>query len=176
MTPPTVPGLSPDDAERALDAVNTMYTVRAVNDVASDRFMDDLCESLIAYKELNAGSEDQFRARITRLLEIDSLSIAAKATALQLEHANLFCSARVLTDARPVYGKEVSDPPVAMIITHELKIGYHEADGRLGEIYIGLGSQDLRSLMYHLGRAETKAKSLRTALDGSQLKFIDPQE
>jgi hypothetical protein len=174
---PSVPNLSPSDTGQALDALNTMYTIRAFNEVSLDEFIDDVCEALREYGELKPPEEIRFRERLTRLLDIESLSIAAKGAALQSEHEHLFCSARVLTDARPVYGKSVTNPPAAMIITHELKLSYHEGPGgRVREFYIGLGSGDLAVLQEHLQRAGDKAKSLRTALEMSKLKFIDPQE
>jgi hypothetical protein len=173
----SLPGLAPDDANRALDALNTMFTVKAFSDVDAEEFLDDVCETLISTKDLGAGEQPRFRERLKKLLEIESLSTAAKAAALQMEHAHLYCSARVLTDARPVYGNDVTTAPVAMTITHELKISYHEGPGgNLREIYVGLGSEDLRSLMHHLKRAQEKATSLRAALDLSKVKFIDPQE
>lgn len=173
---PSVANLSPDDIKKAVDALNTMYTIRAFNEVPTEEFIDDVCEALREYGELKPSEEPKFRERLTRMLDIESLSIAAKGAALQSEHEHLFCSARVLTDARPVYGKNVTDPPVAMIITHELKLSYHEGPGgRIREFYIGLDSSDIAVLQEQLQRAKDKATSLRTALDLSKLKFIDPQ-
>ena len=175
-TVPTVPNLPPSDAEKAMDALNTMYTIRAFSEVSTEEFIADVCEALREYNELKPSEEPVFRERLARLLDIEAFSIAAKAASLQSEHEHLFCSARVLTDARPVYGKNASDPPVAMIISHVLKLSYHEAAGRLREFYIGLGSNDMAELREVLKRADTKAKSLRDALGPSKIKFIDPQE
>jgi hypothetical protein len=174
---PSSANLSPDDSERAMDALTTMYTIRAFNEVETEEFIGDVCEALLEYGDLRAADEAKFRERLARLLDIEALNIAAKGAALQTEHEHLFCSARVLTDARPIYGKSVSDPPAAMIITHELKLNYHEGPaGRTREFYIGLGSGDIAQLQEVLQRAEAKAHSLRTALDLSKVKFIDPQE
>jgi hypothetical protein len=172
---PTVPGLSPNDAERAVDALNTMYTIRAFSEVSTDGFISDVCAALREYNELTPIDEPVFRERLGRLLDIEALSIAAKAASLQSEYEHLFCSARVLTDARPVYGKDPQAPPAAMIITHALKISYHEATGRLKEFYVGLGSSDITEFQEVLKRAEDKAISLRAVFD-AKVKFIDPQE
>jgi hypothetical protein len=172
---PVVSGLSPQDAEQAFDSLNTMYTIQAFNEVSTDEFIDDVCEALQAHGELGSAQESPFRERLARLLDIEALGVAAKGASLQSEHEHLFCSARVITDARPVYGKNVTDTPVAMIITHMLKFSYHEATGRLQEFYIGLGSGDIRELKDALTRAEEKTKSLRAAID-PKVKFIDPQE
>jgi len=174
---PSVTNVSPDDIRQALDSLKTMYTIRAFNEVPTQEFIDDVCDALREYGELKLATEPQFRERLARLLDIESFNVAAKGAALQSEHEHVFCSARVLTDARPVYGKDPKEPPVAMIITHALKLSYHEGPGgRIREFYVGLGSHDIAELQEVLLRAEDKTKSLRAAIDISKVKFIDPQE
>ena len=99
--------------------------------------MSDVCEALRELQELDARKEATLRDRLTRLLDIEALNIAAKATLLHLEHEHRFCTARILTDARPVYGDDVETPPSTMVIGHTLKISYHEADD-VRDIYIAL--------------------------------------
>lgn len=173
---PTVKNLSPGDAEQVMDAVNSMARVRAYAEVDVEEFATDVCESLIEYKELKSEEVPRFREKLTKLLGVEALNIAAKAVALLGEHEHLFCSVRVITDARPVYGKSVSEPPAAMVITHILKIDYHGAGGHLHEFYLGLGSNDIRELRAALDRAEEKAKSLQTAFEAAKIRFIDPQQ
>lgn len=172
---PTVKGLSPGDAEQVMDAVNSLARVRAYADVDVEEFASDVCESLVKYEELKPTEGFRFRGRLATLLGIEGLNLAAKAFSLLGEHERLFCSARIITDARPVYGSSVSDPPAAVAITHILKIDYHGAGGHLDEIYIGLGSNDLKELRSVLDRAEGKAKSLQAVFEKSKIKFIDPQ-
>lgn len=175
--PSSIANLSPDDTTQAVDALNTMYTIRAFNEVPTQEFIDDVCDALREYGELKPAEEPSFRERLARLLDIESLNVAAKGAALQSEHEHVFCSARILTDARPVYGKNPKEPPAAMIITHALKLSYHEGPGgRIREFYVGLGSRDIAELQEVLQRAEDKTKSLRAAIDISKVKFIDPQE
>jgi len=176
-TPSSITNLPADVAEQALDALNTMYTIRAFNEVPTQEFIDDVCDALREYGDIEEAEEPNFRKLLAKLLDIEPLNVAAKGAALQSEHEHVFCSARVLTDARPVYGKDVSDPPIAMIITHALKLSYHEGPaGRIREFYVGLGSKDIAELQQVLQRAEEKTKSLRAAIDLSKVKFIDPQE
>lgn len=171
---PAVEHLSLDDAEQVMDAVNSMYRVRAYAEVPLEEFASDVCDSLLEYKELTSDQVPRFRERLIRVLGSNALNIAAKAVVLSGEHERSFCSARIVTDARPIYGKSVSEPPDAMIITHILKIDYHGAGGSLDELYVGLGSNDIKELRDVLDRAEEKAKSLQAALEG--MKFIDPQQ
>ena len=159
-----------------MDAVNSMYRVRAYAEVPLEEFATDVCEALVEHSDLKLEEVPQFRERLTRVLDIETLNIAAKASILLDEHEHLFCSVRIITDARPVYGKSVSEPPEAMVITHILKIDYHGAGGRLHEMYIGLGSNDIKELRNALDRAEEKAKSLQAAFEASKIKFIDPRQ
>lgn len=173
---PVVENLSPGDAEQVMDAIKSMYRVRAYTEISLDKFISDICEVLRKDGELKENEEPQFRERLMRALDVQALNIAAKAFTLHTEYEHLFCEARILTDARPVYGENVSESPKAMIITHTLKIYYHETAGRPNEIYIGLGSNDIKTLRTILDRAEEKARSLQNAFETSKIPFIDPQQ
>jgi hypothetical protein len=171
-----VQNLSPDDAEQLVDAATSMSAVRAAVGVSLEQFISDICESLEDKGQLSRDKAPRFRERLTRILSIDVLNIKAKAIALSNEHEHLFCTARIFTDVRPVYGDDPSAPPEAMTITHILKIDYHAAGNRVHEIYLGIGSGDIAEIREVLDRAETKAKSIRAALESTKIPFIDPQE
>jgi hypothetical protein len=174
---PSIPGFSSEETESLKNSIDTMYTVRTYTAVPVEELVSDVCEALKADNELPLGDESKFRDRLLRILSIDALNVAAKAVLLQNEHEHDFCSARILTDARPVYGEDPVAPPAAMIVTHTLKLTYHQgAGGRLHEIYLAFGSRDLQELRDVLDRAEAKAKSLRDILEGSKIRFIDPQK
>ena len=172
---PTAKDLPPDDVRLAKDALSRMYQIREYADVPLEEFVSDICESLVEYNELKIDDIPRFHTRLSKALDVETLKIAAKAITLLNEHERLFCSVRIVTDARPVYGKSVSGAPDAMVITHILKIDYHVAGGRLDEIYIGLGSKDIQELREALNRAEDKAKSLQATFEASKMRFIDPQ-
>lgn len=174
---PKIPNLSADDATGLFEMITSLHRVRAYGEVPTDEFISDICESLFEHNDLPRNAESAFRERLTKVLESEPLSIAGKAVALHTEYENLFCSARILTDARPVYGKNPADPPAAMIINHTLKIDYHTgAGGRISEFYVALGSQDLQELQDTLVRADQKAKSLGAVIANANIRLIDPQE
>jgi hypothetical protein len=174
-TVPAVRNLSPADAQQVLDALNSMFRVRAYSDVSVDEFVSDVCEALRENGELRASDEPQFRERLARLLSVEALDVGAKAAVLRVEYGNVFHNARILTDARPVYGKSVSDAPEAMIIMHTLKVAYHRgsAGGRLSEFYVALSPDEISELRAALDRAEAKGKSLRSIIDASKIKLIE---
>lgn len=174
--PSAVNNLSPEDTKQLVDAVTSMSAVRASAGVSLEQFIDDICESMREGDALNEGQEPRFRERLARVLSIDVLNVRAKAIALSNEHEHLFCTARIFTDMRPVYGDDPSAAPEAMTITHILKIHYHAAGNRMHEIYLGIGSSDIEAIREVLDRAEEKAKSLQASLESTKIPFIDPQQ
>lgn len=169
-----VSGLSPDDARLAIDALKSMYQARTYNDVPIDEFISDVCESLTEYKVLKPGDEPLLRERLARLLDIESLSISAKALVLRTDYPYIFCAARIFTDIRPVFGEDASATPPAMVLTHTLKLEYHGALGHLHELYVALRADDIVELREVLDRAETKIKTLESMLKPLETKLIDP--
>jgi len=168
-------GLTPQDRGLLIETLMSLYRVRTYAGVPIDEFVSDVCEALRECSELENSEEPQFRDRLGRLLNVESVKIAAKAATLSAEHAYTFCNARIITDARPVYGDNASEPPAAMIIAHTLKIEYHGVGGELKEIYIGLASVHMNELRDVIGRAEEKSKSLQSAFSASKIKFLDPE-
>ena len=174
---PVVPDTSSDAAEQAKEALESMYRVRAYNEVSIEQFIDDVFESLRGHKELEAEDEPAFRDRLNRLLSIETLLLAAKATVLRQAHERNLCSIRVITDARPVNANGPSVPPAAMVITHTMKIEYHQGvSGDLSELYISFESEDIAEILAAFSRAEEKARSLRDLFSAAKVKFIDSQE
>lgn len=175
---PKVQSLPSEDSEQLFDVLKTLYHVHAHHeDISIEVFVSDICEALRECKELSVDVEPRFSERLGKALSIDELRIATKASALRSEHEHLFCAARIITDARPVFGDNVSEAPAAMVITHNLKIQYHGAlGGELEEIFIGLNSGDITELRNVLGRAEEKAKSLLATFKTANIKCIDPQQ
>lgn len=171
---PSVDGLTPVQVQQVVDTLKSMYQTRVSAEVAVSEFVDDVGEALREEDEEFRPSP-QFRDRLSKILSIEALHTEAKAFILYGEHANVFCSTRILTDIRAVFGANVSDPPEAYIVTHTLKIDYHGSRGRLEEFFVGLASEDLVELKIAIDRAELKAQSLRKLLEKTNVRFIDSQ-
>jgi hypothetical protein len=174
---PVIPGANPQEVAQAREALDTMYKIRAYHDVPLEQFTDDVCESLREHKELQPSDEPLFRERLNRLLDIDALIVAAKATVLRQENERNFCRIRIITDARPVYANGAAGPPSAMVITHTMKLSYHEgAGGHLSDVFLSFASKDIAEIRAALTRAEDKAKSLRETFAAAQIRFLDSGE
>lgn len=169
--------ITPQDLGEIVKALFSLYVVRAQSEVSLNRFAADIMEAL---QEIdlppNIRSEDDVAAKtrraLQRVLEIEPLNLVSKAIGLQGEHARTFCDARVLTDLRPVFSSDPAASPVGMVITHTLKVEYHEG-GDHREFFIALDADDIKTLSEVLARAGAKAASLDGLLVGCGIRNLD---
>jgi hypothetical protein len=172
---PAVPGVLPEAAEEITNVVKELYGVRTYFDMDVSEFVSALAESL-QESEGTAFSVDEvpkFKERLTKLLTIDSVSITLKATSLRREYERRFCTARIMTDARPIYSEDPLRAPSAVLINHNLRISYHDDSPHLKEIYFAMDSDDVAGLREVLDRAEEKAKSLVSIFKAANLRIVD---
>ncbi|MGD0459119.1 MAG: hypothetical protein ABSC21_15395 [Terriglobia bacterium] len=165
--------ISQQNAVKIVRAIVSLYAARFYSGdtpAPIDEFVEDLWQALVqsGRKELQVPPEDKERikARFKRLLSLETFSLGSKAIGLQYEHEHSFCTARILTDARPLYGQDVKSPPKAAVIIHNLKVSYHqESSEALKEFYVAMDASDIKKLKEVLDRAQSKAASLRSLLD-----------
>ena len=114
------------------------------------------------------------RSRLDELLQVESIVLASKASAIQREHPNVLMSARVLTDMRPVFG----DGPESLqggIVIHSLKhTSIHS--NQVQELFFALDDDDLVMLQKTIARAEAKSRTLRSFLENSGLPNMEPTQ
>ena len=168
----SVKSVSRQDVSRIVRTIVSLYVARSYSEsptASLDEFVEDIWEALSESerKELQVLPEDKKRikARLQRLLDFDAFNVASKAMSLRQEHERVFCAARILTDARPVYGSDPKGRPRAAVITHTLKIAYHEGGPEVKEIYVVVDAADIKELKALLDRAESKSASLKALFD-----------
>ena len=170
-----IEGLQREQLEQILDAVSGVQHARAYAETPLDEFVKDVSETMRSAVHLNfptpEGAIRQFEERLRKFLDIAAFARAAKGDILMYEHERTVHGLRILTDARPIFGNSVEEPPEAVAIVHTLKIAYHRG-GRLEEEYFAFDEIDLEELREIVERAELKAKSLRAALKKSDLKVL----
>jgi len=167
--------VSPDDLELILRTLDSLYKVRAHLEVPLDGFVSDVVNVLRTAtppKVLSEESERIFRSRLTALLSVAPLAISAKAQILQREYSYLFHDAKIITDVRPVFGQNTTQPPDGMILDHTLKLVYHEGLGDHRELYLALDQSDLIELKEVIKRAEEKEQTLRGLLQDAGIKVF----
>lgn len=111
--------------------------------------------------ELDTSAREAFAEVFRLLLETPAIRTTARAADLQGDHERLFSDARILTDVRPVFGAQASDPPSGAVLNQMLKIEYYDGDA-LDAIYLALDRNDLMQLRAVIDRALEKSETLLT--------------
>ena len=170
-----ITGLIPDIPSQNLtdiiDALYSLYHVREFSEVTPSRFLIDLIETLRRNPDLGLKKAEDIaraRTRFKQLLNISTLNTLSKAIRLQRDGERLYCDAKILSDIRPVFSEEASEGPGSAVITHTLKLGYHEDDDHK-QFFIVLDQQDLFQLWEVIDRALKKAEALTALLEKSGL-------
>ena len=122
--------------------------------------------------EFNESDAGILESRLTKIFESDRiLELNTKAVAILTDHDNLFLSAKILTDARPVFNNEGSELE-AMAVVHMLRIHF-EHNNSHEDFFAALDVADLRGLKQIIERAEKKAEVLKRTFKTANVPYID---
>jgi hypothetical protein len=165
-----VPSIPSEQLERVIDTLYTLYYIRDLSGVKHSRFINDLMAGIQNSPHLQTPSKglSKLRTALEKLLDIDTLNTISKAARLQRDGERLYCVAKVLSDVRPVFKNDPAAQPIGAVLTHTLKVGYHEGREHK-EFHVILDSDDLTALGEVVRRAEAKDKSLREFLKNAGL-------
>jgi hypothetical protein len=146
-------------------------------ELSVDEFVAALRASLESsnHEELRDLTPDwsAFQKAITEALADDTaLAISAKAMDVMSDHAKRFCTARVLTDLRPVFRSDVEKEDPIFVMVHTLKLVYHE-NGEHLETFLSMDRNDLFKLRDVLGRAIKKEESLKAVTAQKGMKVLE---
>lgn len=160
--------------EEVVGALLSINTACTQSDIPIDEFIVSVTEALKRdYPDLGEEANQKFIQRLGKFLSPDEvLGMTAKIGDVLTEHQRTFQDARVLTDLRPVFWKDVSSGPANFILVHSLKIVYQEA-GEFKEFYLALDADDLKKLESTIVRAQSKAESTKKVLKSSNINVMD---
>jgi hypothetical protein len=167
----------PHISDRALETTEALLSLIALlpedgggaSDLAKDvAHSEDL--------ELADGERNPFAERLLRLLNLECLSLAARAYDIVTEYERVFHDARILTDMRPVFGPDTSQGPKAALLISTLKIDFHPPDGSLDSHFFALDYADLLRLRDTVERALSKHKSLRAMIKQTGIPYWEYRE
>jgi hypothetical protein len=173
---PEAKSISPTNNSQIIEALTSLYRLRVLLEQSGERVAKDVTAAMrVDDPSITNEAEVVIVNRLTKLLGMESLNILeTKVRELKAEYEHGFCEVRILTDVRPVFGKNVTDPPSTMLLAHVLKLGYHDAhEGRHREFYVSLDTSDLAVLKAAIKRAEDKAQSLKIRFESAGLRIID---
>src|SRR5690348_3513037 len=150
------------DTKQVAEAIAGLYGVKSVKDISTEEFVDQVCDAMESLpsedQRLPHAERESFKAKLLTIMNAELFSLIAKVYDLATEDERQFCTARILTDLRPVFGPKVEDGPRAMIVMHLLKLAYHQGSNEHKHFYVTLDADDLKTLKQLIERAELKAK------------------
>ncbi len=166
------------DVVAITELVLSLYVLRENTEMRVDRLVEvvwDAVEQDEELRQINKLAIQDFGRRLKELLSHErTLGLTAKSVTLLSEHEHRWCSGRVLTDLRPVFGDNPETFPAGVVITHVLRVHYHDADD-LKEFYLALDEDDLSELADIISRAQVKAQSLRALLKEKGIHYLNPE-
>lgn len=175
-----IPDKANVDLKLLSQALVALYSVKSQTDKPIDEFADDVSDAMELLDDVQLRVDPQqrerFKANLVLLLNAELFSLASKAYDLKTDDERTFCSARILTDMRPVFGAEIEDGPKAMIVVHVLKLGYHQGNEKHQQFYVSLDAQDLVELRRVIDRAEAKARTLKESIKGPRILGIPKEQ
>jgi len=175
---PKVDGIKSRDVRDIFESLVAMYAVHARHSISTSDFAEGISASVDDFEEAEkAGIPVQDKARLaqrlTELLEIEKpLGTTSKANDVLIEHEHSFCSARILTDVRPIFPADLTTALSEAVIVHNLKITYHQ-DGKHKEFFVAMDSEDIQELKATIERAELKDKSAKSMLGAADVLCLD---
>lgn len=172
-----VQGVPRADTEQIVEAIASLYTVKHSLGLSAKELASDIADSHVAGKPSDTTPGEmrtRLAERLTTLLNMSGgLEILAKARSVIFDYPNVFAHARILSDVRPVFGKEIDDDIAGAVIVHVLKINYHQA-GDHGEFFVALDASDLDQLQSQIERAKNKEAKIQAMLSEADVPHLEP--
>jgi hypothetical protein len=170
---------SEQDAEELSETLISLYVTLASSNKSGELLAADALASLknCPNEELRKNLKDPARLtkRLFALLNISALENSAKALDLVNDYQNVLFDSRVITDIRPVFGHNVEEAPVGVVVMHNLKLEH--IDGRTRKtFYIALDDEDVMELIEKLRRAQKKGRSLSRILEAAKIVQIRTED
>jgi len=158
--------------KRFVEGILAVISLFVYYSLDKDEFVEDISEGLRLKADESPGFDHvTFGARIRVLLDVQRLIVSAKAFELLFESRRHVVGSRVLTDVRPIFGDDATQAPLAAIITHTLKLQFHEAEGTR-ELFLSFDKQDMHTLLNGLQRAIDKESTLAATYQGSGFTIV----
>lgn len=121
--------------------------------------------------KIDDAQRPELQRRIDIFMSDPMMARLAKAYDISSEHENVFHTARILTDVRPVFEDEPSSGVVGAIIVHTLNLTYFRKGGD-EEVYVALDDDDLILLEKAISRAREKGEVLGNFIKASGLSDL----
>jgi hypothetical protein len=164
-----------DESPESLIAAALSLSAQRVSD---PRTAAEVAEgvSLSPQLEMTSEARQDVKERLSKLLTVSAVRLAAKALDLAGDYEHLFVDARILTDVRPVFPDDETKAPAAAVIVDTLKINYYGPDGNLRSFHVALDQAELDELRKVIVRGLEKTRGMRSFLDSARLAYWEGDE
>ena len=171
-----VPTVSPAIISSIVEELNTLEYLKQDTEMSPSEFAAAI--ALAALEEtsesfpIDSDGAALIETRLTAIFESDHvLELNTKVVSVLTDHDKLFLSAKILTDARPIFDKE-GTALKAMAIVHMLRVHF-EKNSKHADFYAAMDVADLRKLKEAIERAEQKEALLVASFAASGISYID---
>lgn len=161
--------------EEASPISRMLMSMYRVADQTREAFHEQVIETArgIFHEDANSIDWSSFSKDLADILDChDSLGVAAKVSELRREFGRLFCSARILSDIRPVFGANPEGVPLAAAIIHTLRVTYHDGDDHR-DFHVAMSAADLLQLRHLVDRALKKETALSTEIAKTDMRYLE---
>ena len=169
-----VPTVEVDSIRLVVETLLFLCSARAILNKPLDDFIAEILLNIkvsLGSSWLEGNKEREVKERITTLLKLESIRVTSKARFVTTEYPSLFCSARILTDIRPVFSDDILKVPHHAAVVHQLRIHYHQSR-ELKEMFLTIDINDIIALKELLERAQEKEATLLTMLEVAGVKSL----
>ncbi len=165
--------LSEEDAQNAVLALVSLYFAWSQTDLSIDNFIYTVIQAVREHKLDENSDLSKLERNLHQLLQLHrSIGVTAKAPDVMTTFDHVFRACRVVSDMRPVFSPDTIPEPLAVVVTHLLKIEFDKNHKRQA-FYVGMDSSDIRKLQVTLDRALKKEEQLESIAEKSELPFLD---
>lgn len=143
--------------------LNSMLAYQEGDDAADD-LAAAVANQAPSWEQQNAAWRSALVSRFQETFEAEAtFGVAAKSATVVSDSPNSFCDARILTDIRPIFTRNLDAKGFAVL--HFLRVSAHSDDGAVRENFFSLSSEDLATLRTTIDRAQKKEEALRSQLE-----------
>jgi len=164
-----LPGADVDSASRLVQTLISLTT--QLREAPRERVVGAISASLDF--DLTPEQREQFRTRLQALLSSPAVVTTANALDLLTQHPRNYQTARVFSDIRPVFGSEVTSPPIGVVINETLQLHTWTPDGDTEIIHVALDEADLEELRTVIERALQKTSTLKKMLSDANTPYFE---
>jgi hypothetical protein len=174
-----VPTIDASTVKLIVDELFSMNSAIEKWSIPTADFAQDVAEAAFSEQSdefpVNETDKSILQDRLKQLFALKAtLGLTAKALDVLTDAQHLFYTAKILTDARPVFN-EAGTKIEAAVIIHNLMIHYGDGSDHRN-FFVSLDTKDIKELREVLNRADAKDKAMRALLQRSETPYLDVEE